>query len=102
MNRSRLSPAEIVAVLRSHLVDKVPISDLCDKHGFTPQTFYRWQQTFFEHGQAAFAKDSKAKKAEASQRQKVEALEAKIRRKDEVLAELMEEHVALKKNLGAP
>jgi transposase len=31
---------------------------------------------------------------------RIAALEAKLRRKDEVLSELMEEHVALKKSLG--
>ena len=32
--------------------------------------------------------------------ERISALEAKLRRKDEVLGELMEEHVALKKELG--
>jgi len=31
---------------------------------------------------------------------KIEALEAKVQRKDAVIAELMEEHVQLKKSLG--
>lgn len=33
------------------------------------------------------------------EQQRIEKLEQKIRRKDEALAELMEEHVALKKEL---
>ena len=102
MKGNRLSPPQIVSILRSHFLDKVPISDLCAQHDITPTTFYRWQKTFFENGQAAFAKDRKAKKAEAQQQQKVQALEAKLQRKDAVLAELMEEHVALKKSLGEP
>lgn len=102
MNRKRLSPPEIVAILRSHLLDKVLVSDLCDQHGISPTLFYRWQKTFFENGPAAFQKDRHAKRAEAAVQQKVEALEAKLRKKDEVLAELMEEHVALKKSLGEP
>jgi hypothetical protein len=36
----------------------------------------------------------------AAEQRKIEALEAKIRNKDEVLAELMSDHVALKKSLG--
>ena len=32
--------------------------------------------------------------------ERIEALEAKIRNKDEVLAELMSEHIAIKKSLG--
>jgi len=34
------------------------------------------------------------------EQQRIEKLEKKIRQKDEVLAELMAEHVALKKELG--
>ena len=101
MNK-RHSPPEIVAILRSHLLDKVPISDLCNKHSISPTLFYRWQKIFFENGQAAFAKDRHAKRDQQAREQRVAALEAKIRKKDEVLAELMEEHVALKKNLGGP
>ena len=38
--------------------------------------------------------------AKSAQARRIEALEAKLARRDEVLAELMEEHVALKKSLG--
>jgi hypothetical protein len=56
---------------------------------------------FFENGAAAFVPKSGKKQLRHEQR-KMEALEAKLRKKDEVLAELMEEHVALKKSLGEP
>ena len=49
-------------------------------------------------GGAAFERQSNGKERESQRR--IEALEAKIKRKDEVLAQLMEEHVALKKSLG--
>ena len=91
------------AILRQHLVDKVPISNLCDQHQISPTLFYRWQKELFENAELAFAKpDRRAKRAEAEREEKVARLEAKLRKKDEVLAELMEEHVALKKTLGEP
>jgi transposase len=46
---------EKVAILRRHLLDKVPISDLCDELGLQPTVFYRWQKEFFENGAAAFS-----------------------------------------------
>jgi len=96
------SPAEKVAILRRHLLEHVAVSDLCDEVGIAPSLFYLWQREFFENGQAAFAKPNgrRAKKAEEAKDQKIQALEAKLQRKDSVLAELMEEHVALKKELG--
>jgi transposase len=46
---------EKVAILRRHLLDKVPISDLCAELGLQPTVFYRWQKEFFENGAAAFS-----------------------------------------------
>jgi hypothetical protein len=51
-------------------------------------------------GHRAFDNDRKSKAAESAKDQKIEKLEAKLQRKDSVLAELMEEHVSLKKELG--
>ena len=96
--RKNYTSEEKVRILRKHLIDQVPVSDLCDELGLQPTVFYRWQKEFFEHGRAAFERQGNGK--ERGYQRRIEALEAKIRRKDEVLAELMEEHVALKKNLG--
>ena len=61
----------------------------------------RWQRELFENGHLAFAKNGRgAGKVEEVQQQKIATLEAKIQRKDGVIAELMEEHVTLKKSLG--
>jgi transposase len=97
-HRRRLAPEQKIAILKAHLVDKKPISDLCDQHGIQPSQFYRWQQEFFERGSIVF--ESRGEKPSTALERKVEALEARLVRKDSVLAELMEEHVALKKSLG--
>ena len=52
--RKCLTAAEKVAILRRHLIDHVPISDLCDKYQLPPSIFYAWQKLFFENGAAAF------------------------------------------------
>jgi transposase-like protein len=87
-------------ILRRHFLDKVLVSDLCDELGIAPTVFYRWQKQFFENGALTFERvNGRKSKAEA---ERIEYLEAKLRKKDEVLGELMEEHVALKKELGEP
>ena len=104
MNKQRrhFTGAEKVATLKRHLVDKVPISDLCDELGLYPNQVYGWLKDFFENGQAAFDNGRKAKAVEDAKDKKIEQLEAKLTRKNEVLAELMEEHTLLKKSLGEP
>ena len=96
--RRKFSPQEKVRILRKHLVEKTPVSDVCDQHGLNPTVFYRWQKEFFDNGDAAFVRrnDPRERKLEA----KLETLQAKIAEKDEVIAEIMASHVRLKKNLG--
>ena len=96
--RKNYTPEEKVAILKRHLVDKVPVSDLCDELGLNPTVFYGWQKQFFENGAVAF---QKTRSRQVDRRdQKIERLEAKLAQKNEVLAELMQEHVQLKKELG--
>jgi transposase len=64
--RKHYTAEEKVAVLSRHLLDKVPVSNLCEELSLKPTV-----------------------------------LEKKVQTKDEVLAELMAELVALKKHLGS-
>ncbi len=99
--RRRFTAQQKVAILKEHLVEKVPVSEVCDKYGLHPTAFYRWQKEFFENGTAAF--EGRTPKADGRARQlqeRVEKLTAKLARKDEVIAELLEDHVRLKKSLG--
>ena len=103
MNKPRrvFADHEKVAILKRHLLDKVPVSDLCEKHGIGVTLFYSWQKLFFENGTAAFTAHDKRRKADTDPRDRQLAdLQAKLQRKHEVLSELMEEHVQLKKALG--
>ena len=99
--RRHFTPEQKVALLREHFLDKVPVSDLCEKHGIAVNLFYSWQKIFFENGAAAFTALDKRRKAgtDAKDRQLAD-LQAKLQRKHEVLSELMEEHVQLKKARG--
>ena len=80
-------PEEKVAILKRHLVDKLPLSDLCDEYALHPTVFYRWQKEFFDHGAAAFERDSIRQKNNEAVR--IRELEQKLQRKNEVLSELM-------------
>ena len=97
-DRKHHTAEEKVAILRRHLLEKEPISKLCDETGLQPTQFYRWQKEFFENGAAAF--ERKARSNHQAEQERMAYLEKKLQTKDEVLAELMAEHVALKKSLG--
>jgi transposase len=98
--RTHYTAEEKVAILRRHLLENEPVSKLSDELGIKPTLLYRWQKSFFENGAAAF--QSKTRTNAQAEQERIEFLEKRIQRKDEVIAELMEEHVALKKSLGEP
>ena len=93
----RFTPEQKVAIIRRHLLEQVPVSDLCDEYDVQPTVFYRWQRQLFEKGTAAFERDIDPP---APLKRKVERLEEKIVNKNEVIAELMEAQVQAKKELG--
>ena len=97
--RRKFSGEEKMAILRRHLVEKLPVSDVCDQAGINPTLFYRWQKELFENGAAAFGRrgdDGRDRKLE----EKVAGLEKRLADNDEVIAEIMDDHVRLKKSLG--
>ena len=96
--RKRPNVREKAAILRLHLLERVPISDLCDKYGIHPTMFYRWQKEFFENAPAAL--EPRSRRAVDAKDRRITYLEQKLQRKNEVLSELMEEHIKLKKELG--
>jgi len=101
--RRHYTPEQKVALLRLHLLEKKPISDICQEHDLSVNLFYLWQKQFFDNGTAVFEHTGKRRQtAQDAKDRKIAALEDKLQRKNEVLAELMEEHVALKKELGEP
>ena len=95
--RKHFTPEEKVAILKQHLVDKVPVSELCEELGLRPTVFYRWQKELFENGAAAFQSQERPQRQVEEKQKRIEFLEKKMQTKDEVLAELMAEHIALKK-----
>jgi len=96
--RRQFSGQKKVQILRRHLLEHEPVSDICDEYDLSPTVFYRWQKQFFEQGAAAF--ENGKGKLEKNLKKKVSKLEEKIAHKDEVIAEIMHSHVDLKKKLG--
>ena len=98
--RKRPSAQEKAAILRLHLLERTPVSDLCDQYDIHPTMFYRWQKELFEN--AAAALEPRNRRPSDAKDRRIVFLEEKLQRKNEVLAEVMEEYTQLKKELGEP
>lgn len=101
-SRRHFTTDQKVALLRRHLVDKDPVSTICDENQLQPSVFYDWLRQAFSNLGAALGppvsdEPSKREKALAA---KARELEAKLVKKDNVIAEVTEELVKTKKELG--
>jgi transposase len=98
--RRHFAPHEKVAIVKRHLLEGVAVSALCDEYQINPAVFYQWQRQLFENAHLAFENGRKVRAVDDAKERKIEQLEAKLQRKNEVMAELMEAHTELKKSLG--
>ena len=97
--RKQFNPEEKIAIIRKHLLEGIAVSELCEEYKLQPSVFYRWQKMLFEQGSQVF--EGRPAKKGNQQQQQIERLQQKLSKKDEVLAEVMEEYVTLKKRNGA-
>lgn len=100
--RRHFSEEQKRAILKRHLVDKVPISDVCDQYELNPATFYDWQRRLFEGTLADQRTVGKPSDGTKELERKVTKLEEKLAKKDAVISEITQEYVTLKKELGEP
>lgn len=103
-NRSRrnFTTEQKVALLQRHLVDKEPVSKICDENQLQPSVFYQWLRQAFGNLGAALGPpmSNEPNKREKELAAKNRELEAKLVKKDHVIAEVTAELVATKKDLG--
>lgn len=99
---NRFSAEEKIVVLKEHFVGKLAMSDLCDKYKLAPSTIWEWQNTLFKQGAQVLerkrfqSENVKLKQAE----ERIAQLAAKLKQKNDVIVELMQEHVELKKKFN--
>lgn len=104
--RRQFSPQQKASILREHLVDKALVSELCERHDLQPSVFYQWRAQLLDGAEGVLETRrgrhprTPVERELEEARLKVAALEARLARKDEVIAQLAEENVGLKKADG--
>ena len=90
--RRQHTPEQKAALLKRHVVDKVPVSQICNEAQIQPSVFYKWQRDLLEAAAKVFAGSGRsAPRREQELEAKVAALEARLQRKDAIIAEVSEE-----------
>ena len=76
--RRRFTGAEKLAILRKHLIEKLPLSEVCQKHSVSPTLFYQWQKKLFEEGALVFESKAENVRQQEAEAQKAAAIQAKL------------------------
>lgn len=90
---------EKAIILREHLENKVPISELSEKYGVHPNALYTWKKNILEQAPKLLERKRKAaEQAEANRdRQRIAELEALLARREKLITELATELIEEKK-----
>jgi transposase len=105
MRRSRrhFPVSQKAQIVRRHLSGKEPVSNLADEFGLQPSQIHTWVKQVLDQAERALdCPAGRPPRQERLQAKLVERLQTKLAQKNEVIAELMEDHVKLKKELGEP
>ncbi len=98
LSRNQHTARKKVEILREHLENQVPISELSRRYGINPNLVHKWKKQLFESAVEVFSRQHQT----VSQQQtlKVEKLEEKIKDKDSLIAEVLADNIRLKKKLN--
>ena len=100
-SRRHFSAPQKAQIVRRHISGKEPVSNLADEFGLQPSQIHNWIKQVLDQAEHALERAAgRPPRAERLQAKLVERLESSLVKKNEVIAELMEEHVQLKKELG--
>jgi transposase len=97
------SPEQKLAIVKQHLLEGVPVDQLCARIGIRPDEYYSWQERVFANGAAALEENEQNGNGKqnsndsANSNQLVEQLEKQLSTNNEFIERLMEECVRAKK-----
>ena len=105
--KKQWTPDDKLRLLRLHLIEKQPVSKICQDANLSPPRFYAWQQQLLANGTAALVSQPALDHhqeipARHKTQERIDKLETTLRQKDELIAELFTEHIALKKRVWGP
>lgn len=85
-----------VQVLREHLENQVSVAKICEQYNLNPNLFYLWKKELFAGALERFSNKSTGN----SDQQKLNNLEKKLKDKDSLISEIVEDNLRLKKKLN--
>ena len=95
--RKHYSSSEKVKILREDFEQNLAVPELCERYRIHPKQFYRWKKIFFEKAADVLSTRPQSDSAQ----QEIARLQDRLNDRNDVIAELLEENLKLKKSVGA-
>ena len=95
--RKRFSSEEKMTILRELLENEESLGKLAEKYQVHPNLIYHWKKKLFEEGSTLF--EDKREKSRTRVEAKISKLEDKLRTRENVISEIVEDNIRLKKKL---
>ena len=96
--QKRLSADQKVMILREHLENQVPVSELAENNGIHPNAIYKWKKELFESASAIFSGKHKPRTTpKSSDIKKIEELKSILHKRESLITEIVEDNIELRK-----
>jgi transposase len=95
-SKKKIHNTRKVEILREHLENSRSVSELSEQYGVHPNQIYKWKKQLFEG--ALFSGSHKNRKEKESK--ETQRLRQKLREKEAIISEIVEDNIRLKKNLN--
>ena len=96
--KKRYSSEEKTIILREHLENHIPVSELAEKYGVHPNAIYKWKKQMYESAPESLQKTKKrADKELLKAQRRIAELEKVLSIRESLIAELVEDNIYLKK-----
>jgi transposase len=95
--RKQYSAEFKVRLLREHLENQIPAGKICEENRIHPNMFNLWKRELFTGALKTFTRVGRNTNHE---QEKLQKLEEKIKGKDSLISEIVEDNLRLKKKLS--
>lgn len=95
--KRRYTVAQKLEMLEEARAPGATVAEVCRRHGIDGTTFYRWEKQAKEGMREALNGKSRDR---GSKDREIERLKTELRKKREIIAEVVEENLELKKGLS--
>jgi transposase-like protein len=97
--KKHYSQSEKTMILREHIEEHVPISEIAEKYGIHINSIYTWKKNMYEVASGnANKQQTRNERKQSKLLDEIDELKARLAQRESLIAELVEDNIKIKKN----